>query len=176
MTLNISARSALYRTVDSVERALEHLYRNRYARFESVLTTITGDRETARDAVQEAFALALARRRQYRGEGSLEAWVWKIALRRAAGLRMRTDRPLPLELESALPGPESDPALAAGLRRLSARRRLFVFLRYFADLSYQEIAEISGVSRGTVAATLAQARAELADALRSEHSASGMVR
>ena len=40
-----------------------------------------------------------------------------------------------------------------------------VFLRYFADLSYSEIAEIVGVSEGTVAATLAQARATLRTAL-----------
>jgi DNA-directed RNA polymerase specialized sigma24 family protein len=40
-----------------------------------------------------------------------------------------------------------------------------VFLRYYADLSYAEIAEACGVSEGTVAAALAQARAALADAL-----------
>jgi RNA polymerase sigma factor (sigma-70 family) len=36
-----------------------------------------------------------------------------------------------------------------------------VFLRYFADLSYSEIAEVVGISEGTVAATLAQARSAL---------------
>jgi DNA-directed RNA polymerase specialized sigma24 family protein len=40
-----------------------------------------------------------------------------------------------------------------------------VFLRFYADLSYAEIAEACGVSEGTVAATLAQARGGLADAL-----------
>lgn len=40
-----------------------------------------------------------------------------------------------------------------------------VFLRYFADLSYEQIAEVCDVSLGTVAATLAQARSELAGAL-----------
>ena len=43
-----------------------------------VLTTVCRDREAARDAVQEAFAVALGKRRQYRGEGSLEAWVWRL--------------------------------------------------------------------------------------------------
>jgi RNA polymerase sigma factor (sigma-70 family) len=47
------------------------------------------------------------------------------------------------------------------VRALPPRRRLVVFLRYFADLSYAEIAVIAGVSEGTVAATLAQAHGEL---------------
>jgi DNA-directed RNA polymerase specialized sigma24 family protein len=40
-----------------------------------------------------------------------------------------------------------------------------VFLRYFADLSYAEIARLCGIEEGTVAATLAQAHAELKLAL-----------
>jgi DNA-directed RNA polymerase specialized sigma24 family protein len=36
-----------------------------------------------------------------------------------------------------------------------------VFLRYFADLSYAEIADALGVAEGTVAAALSQAHAEL---------------
>jgi DNA-directed RNA polymerase specialized sigma24 family protein len=43
-----------------------------------------------------------------------------------------------------------------------------VFLRYFADFSYEEIAEVCGVRAGTVAAALAQARAELGQAVRKE--------
>jgi DNA-directed RNA polymerase specialized sigma24 family protein len=41
-----------------------------------------------------------------------------------------------------------------------------VFLRYFADLSYAEIADACGISEGTVAATLAQARAALHEEIR----------
>jgi RNA polymerase sigma-70 factor (ECF subfamily) len=47
------------------------------------------------------------------------------------------------------------------VRVLPPRRRLVVFLRYFADLPYAEIAAIAGISEGTVAATLAQAHEEL---------------
>jgi RNA polymerase sigma-70 factor (ECF subfamily) len=64
--------------------------------------------------------------------------------------------------------PELDPALAAAIRALTPRRRLFVFLRYFGDLSYDEIAQACGVSRGTVAAALAQARTELAAVLETQ--------
>jgi RNA polymerase sigma factor (sigma-70 family) len=129
---------------------------------------VTADREAARDAVQEAFALALARRRQWRGEGSLEAWIWKIALRRAGRSRRRFSKQDPDQVELTVPEHELNAELAAAIRTLPPRRRLFVFLRYFADLSYDEIAESCGVSRGTVAAALAQARGELASLLRAE--------
>jgi RNA polymerase sigma factor (sigma-70 family) len=147
--------------VDDVERALEQLYRNRYARFEGVLATMTRDREAARDLVQEAFAIALARRRQFRGQGSLEGWVWKIALRLAAGLRPTSTKSLPERLDPGIAELALDAPVADAIRALSPRRRLFVFLRYFADLSYDQIAEACGVSRGTVAAALSQARTEL---------------
>jgi RNA polymerase sigma-70 factor (ECF subfamily) len=154
--------------VDDVELALEQLYRSRYARFEGVLATLTHDREAARDVVQEAFAIALARRRQFRGEGSLEGWVWKIALRLAAGLRPTSPKPVPERLDPAVPDLVLDAPVGEAIRTLSPRKRLFVFLRYFADLSYDQIAEACGVSRGTVAAALSQARAELGDFLGEE--------
>jgi RNA polymerase sigma-70 factor (ECF subfamily) len=153
--------------VDDVEQALEELYRSRYRTFEAVLATVTRDREAARDAVQEAFAVALARKRQFRGEGSIEGWVWKIALRLASG-RHRRRRMEGERLDPVMPELDLDPALAAAIRMLAPRRRLFVFLRYFADLSYEQIAQACGVSRGTVAAALAQARAELAAVLEDE--------
>jgi len=95
--------------------------------------------------------------------------VWKIAFRVALEGRKR---PHALSLQdSADPGlldPEHDPELDAALRRLSPRRRLIVFLRYFGDFSYAEIAAACDVSEGTIAATLAQAHAELRTALITE--------
>jgi len=162
--------------VDDVDRSLEQLYRTRYARFESVLATVTRNREAARDVVQEAFAVALARRKQFRGEGSLEGWVWKIALRLAAGLRPSPAPPLPEQLDPAVPERVLDTHVADAIRALTPRRRLFVFLRYFADLSYDEIAVACGVSRGTVAAALSQARSELGATLEGERTAGGVSR
>jgi RNA polymerase sigma factor (sigma-70 family) len=69
---------------------------------------------------------------------------------------------------AAIPTPERDPALAQALQGLAPRRRLVVFLRYFADFSYTEIAALCEISEGTVAATLAQARADLSKALTTE--------
>jgi RNA polymerase sigma factor (sigma-70 family) len=69
---------------------------------------------------------------------------------------------------AALPEPERDPALAAAVATLPPRRRLIVFLHYFADLTYHDIAEACGIAEGTVAASLTQARAALLEALEEE--------
>jgi RNA polymerase sigma-70 factor (ECF subfamily) len=144
--------------------SIEELYRSRYASFRGGLAALTGSYDTARDVVQEAFAQALRDREQYRGEGSLAAWVWRIAFRVA--IRSRSDGQRELTLDelvavTQLPSPERDPLLAEALKRLSPQRRLIVFLRYFADLSYAEIASLCEISEGTVAATLAHAHSDL---------------
>lgn len=146
---------------DTVAR-IERLYRERYVRFRNGVAPVTGGHETARDAVQEGFARALRASRQYSGRGSLEGWVWRIVLRTALEQRGR-EKAAPLgEVEAHLVEPERDPALAEALLELPPKRRLMVFLRYFADLDYATIAEACEVKEGTVAATLAQARKSLA--------------
>jgi RNA polymerase sigma-70 factor (ECF subfamily) len=158
-----------WKQVDERAEAIELLYRERYGRFRDGVATITGDRESARDVVQEAFARALRKRRSFRGEGSLEAWVWRIALRTAREHVRRGGRAsLNGSVPAALHEPDRDPVLAEALRSLPAKRRLIVFLRYFADLSYAQIAELCDVSEGTVGATLAQARAALEEQLQEE--------
>jgi RNA polymerase sigma-70 factor (ECF subfamily) len=123
---------------------------------------VTGSEESARDVVQDAFAQALRKRDSFRGDGPLEAWVWRIALRLAFASRQSLDGgALPESAEPALVDAQLDPELAVALRRLPPRRRLLLFLHYFGDLSYAEIAEVCGISEGTVAATLAQARNDL---------------
>ena len=147
--------------MDERARSIEAVYRARYANFRKALATITGSWESAHDVVQEAFAEALAQRASFRG-GSLEAWIWRVALRtayrRAGGENASANG---AAVEPMVVEPERDPHLAAALRRLPPRRRLIVFLRYFGDLSYADIAAACGISEGTVAATLAQAREEL---------------
>ena len=144
------------------ETALEQLYRDRYRSFRDILAGVVGSHELAREVVQEAFARALREQRKFRGDGSLEAWVWKIALNVALKQRRELRRQWQLdEEEQAIHGPAPDDDVRAAVRSLPPRRRLVVFLRYFADLSYAEIAGIAGISEGTVAATLAQAKEEL---------------
>jgi len=148
--------------------AIEELYRSRYASYRGGVTALTGY-DAARDVVQEAFAQALRDRKDFRGDGSLAAWVWQIAFRTALRTRTKDGRELTLDefVETApVPRDERDPELAEAVRGLAPRRRLVVYLRYFADLPYAEIASLLDISEGTVAATLSQAHAELLDQLR----------
>jgi RNA polymerase sigma-70 factor (ECF subfamily) len=156
--------------VNETAAAIERLYRTRYVRFRNGVAPVAGSYEAARDAVQEGFARALRSSRQYSGRGSLEGWVWRIVLRTALEQRKPHERQeVSLdEIDATLVDPERDLTLSAAVRTLPPRRRLIVFLRYFADLPYQAIAEALDVDAGTVAATLAQARQELAVILDNE--------
>jgi RNA polymerase sigma-70 factor (ECF subfamily) len=149
--------------------ALEQLYRDRYTQFWNGLAALVHDDDLAHDVLQEAFARALRSRETFRGDGQLAGWVWRIALRTAyEHRRPRRDVSIGEWLDPSLPEPERDPALAAALRRLPPRKRTIVFLRYFADLSQEEIAVACGIARGTVAASLAQAHAFLLEQLKPE--------
>jgi RNA polymerase sigma-70 factor (ECF subfamily) len=143
-------------TADEIER----VYAERYAPFRRAVAAIVGGEERAHDAVQEGFARALAKRRQFKG-GSLEAWIWRIVIRQAYDLRERPVLVLEDAFDPELVLSENDPELAEAIRRLPSRRRLIVFLRYFGDLSYEQIAELLGISAGTVGAALSQAHDEL---------------
>jgi RNA polymerase sigma factor (sigma-70 family) len=144
--------------------AIEDVYNRRYAGFCRGAAALVG-RDLAHDVVQEGFARALRRRRQFAGSGTLDGWVWRIIVRAAIDARRR-----PSSYQSDWPSTEAyesdrDPELVAAIRSLPERRRLVVFLRYFADLSYSEIADACSMAEGTVAATLAQAHADIKDAL-----------
>jgi RNA polymerase sigma-70 factor (ECF subfamily) len=138
---------------------LESLYRARLPEFRRVAAAIVGDRELGCDAVQEAFASAVRKRRNYRGVGTLEAWVWQIVVNAARDGRRRRE---PVAL--AAPSSNGDaPMLPLGL--LTDRQREIVFLHYYADLDYGAIADALGISPGTVGATLTTARRALREAL-----------
>jgi RNA polymerase sigma-70 factor (ECF subfamily) len=154
--------------VDETAAAIERLYRERYTRFRNGIAPVVGSYEAAHDAVQEGFARALRASRQYSGRGSLEGWIWRIVLRTALEHR-RPGKELPLDdVDPVFVQPERDFALAAAVQALPPRRRLVVFLRYFADLPYSTIAEALEIDAGTVAATLAQAKESLAAILDEE--------
>ncbi|MGH3137522.1 MAG: RNA polymerase sigma factor [Gaiellaceae bacterium] len=141
---------------------LEALYRSRYDVFTRVAASVTGDSERARDAVQEAFATAVRKRGSFRGEGLLEAWVWRIVLNAALSDARRSTPVVDYDEPAAANGhPEEDAELRVMLARLPERQRTAVFLRYYADLDYVAIGEALGIATGTVAATLNSAHTAL---------------
>ena len=102
---------------------LEALYRSRFDVFERVAAGVTGDPERARDAVQDAFATALRKRRSFRGAGPLEAWVWRIVLNAARSQARRRVPAVSYDEPGAVNGhPERDDDLRAALALLPVSR------------------------------------------------------
>ncbi len=156
--------------VGATEAAIEEVYRRRYASFLRLGYALLADTERARDAVQETFAAALRERRSFRGEGSLDGWLWQTMLntcRQEQRRRARLGGGDPPEQQSN--GHASEwPELRAAIAALPERERQVVFLRYYAGLGQDEAAQVLGVRPGTVAATLNHARRKLRAALESE--------
>jgi DNA-directed RNA polymerase specialized sigma24 family protein len=136
---------------------LEALYRAKLPEFRRAAAAIAGDEEAGRDAVQEAFAAAVRRRRSWRRRGPLEAWVWRIVVNKARDARRR--RPKAIEPSPTVNLPH------VPLESLTERQREIVFLHYYADLDYAEIADALRISVGTVGATLNAARKTLRTAM-----------
>src|SRR5712691_3376525 len=137
---------------------IEMLYRTRFRAFLRVATAITGSRESGSDAVQDAFLNAVRGRQQYRGEGRLEAWLWRVVVRSALKARRRSREPSSARPEeeciSTNGRPDDFDDVRAAIARLPERQRLTLFLRYYADLDYLTIANVLHVRPGTVAAAL----------------------
>ena len=135
---------------------LEALYRAKLPEFRRVAVAIAGEREAGHDAVQEAFAAAVRKRRTFGGRGPLEAWVWRIVVNRARTAVRHGDRFLdePDKVVAADREASDWADLRVAVAALPERQRLVVFLRHYADLDYQGIAETLQIERGTVAATL----------------------
>jgi RNA polymerase sigma factor (sigma-70 family) len=141
---------------------VEQVYRREFDRFLRTAAAIAGDVEGGRDAVQEAFASAVRNREQFRGDGPLEAWLWRAVVTRAHNERARRP-PVAVDIAESDDGPipEPDDALRAAVSALPERQRHVLFLRYFADLDYRSIGRALGIKPGTVSATLNQAHAAL---------------
>jgi RNA polymerase sigma factor (sigma-70 family) len=149
---------------------IESLYRARYRQFLRVATAIVGDEAAAHDAVQEGFALALKERRSFRGEGSLEGWIWRVVFNAALAARRariaRREGPESIEAVASRNGHVDEVGVRAWVAALPERQRLAVYLRYYADLDYRAIAAALDVEVGTVSATLSAAHRALRRSLK----------
>ena len=147
---------------------LERIYRAGYGRFLRVAVAILRDEQLAEEAVHDGFVRALRHGRGFSGRGSFEGWLWRIVVNEARRRLVRERRAVltaPTALieaaAAASNGHREAGALEALVADLPERQRLVLFLRYYADLDYEAIAEALGVKPGTVAATLHAAHASL---------------
>lgn len=144
----------------------------------SLARFIARDAAAADDIVQESYLRAFRSFARYRG-GDAKSWLlaivrncsydWSKSHRRSAG-GTEAD---PEELADAVQeGPEDSAArdsdikkVRAMIRRLPEPFQQTLVLRELEELSYREIAQVTGVPLGTVMSRLARARQMLADDL-----------
>ena len=136
------------------------------------IARLTGSVEAAEDAVQEAFCRLWERRRSWRGEGSVNGLLFRLARNSAISAHRREDaearaasvvgEAMPPHHEIAeMPNDQLRAALERAIAELAPRRREVFLLRVVHDLSYKEIADVMGTSTQTVANQLSTAVREL---------------
>jgi RNA polymerase sigma-70 factor, ECF subfamily len=151
---------------------------------------ILGDRGQAEDATQDTFIKAYSAFGQYQG-GSFKSWLLRIATNRCYDMiRSERRRPAasldaqPVESEptwSTEPGTENPDSFANrsqlsehlehALQKLSYEQRTAVILFDIHGYRYEEIAEITGASLGTVKSRISRGRIRLREILRANEGA-----
>jgi RNA polymerase sigma-70 factor (sigma-E family) len=136
---------------------------------------LVGDRATAEDVVQDAFAGLHAHWSELRDSTSALAYArgavvngCRMVQRRRSVTRrvgIAPDPPI-WSAESAAMVREDRREVVEALQRLPGRRREVLVLRFYLDLSDAEIAQIMGISQATVRSTAARALSALAELLR----------
>jgi RNA polymerase sigma-70 factor (ECF subfamily) len=157
-----------------VECYQDHLY--------ALVARMVPDRDQASDAVQEAFFSAYRNLRSFRG-GSVRSWLSRIAINAAMDQqrlkKRRPSQPYPeLEDDTWQPpaGPEADPerialhgergrVLAAALASITPDQRHAIVMFDVEGYDYAEIAELTGVSLGTVKSRIHRGRLALRELL-----------
>jgi RNA polymerase sigma factor (sigma-70 family) len=141
---------------------------------QAVAYLILRDRAEAEDVVIETLLTAFDRGGEIREERALRAWLLRVATNEALGHRRRTARLVRLDVvpdshEAGDLASESSNriALLDGVAGLPLQMRAAVLLRYYADLSVDEVAAALGKSPNTIKAQLQTAldrlRVHLAD-------------
>ena len=168
-------------------RALGDLFERHHARVFNTAYRVLGNASDAQDVSQDVFLHVADRIKSFRGDASLTSWVYRVTVNLAIDARRRASRRPALrtgvgegegrdvDSSSTRPGvaePAADPVAAAqrteaerrvhqALDRLSPKLRAVVVLRYFENLSYEELAEVLETGIGTVKSRLNRAHAAL---------------
>ncbi len=149
----------------NVDPGFEALYEREFASVYRAAFLLCGDRSTAEDAAQEAFARALVRWRRLEGQPWAAGWVMTTAMNSAR--RAMRKRPTPVDDPgSAATDHDGRMDVRDAIGRLPARQQEAVALHYLLDLSVTDTASAMGVTGGTVKAHLSRAREALGGWLR----------
>ena len=153
------------------EADFEQAFVDNYERLVNSLTAIVGDRELARDSVQEAFVKASTRWRKIRGYDDPMAWVRRVAINRSRDHLRATERRRRREQRVVDQSRQVDPvdsdAVDSAIRLhellagLPPQQRAAATLYYLEELPVDDIAATLGISGGAVKYHLNQARGAL---------------
>lgn len=157
---------SLFRQEGSKTRAFNELVRKYQQKVYWMVRKMVIDHDDADDVTQEVFIKAWNGIDSFRGESQLYTWLYRIASNESINFLNKKKRKLqvPLEdiereLESHL---ETDPLvdgdvielkLQKAILTLPEKQRLVFNLKYFEELPYDEISEITGTSVGALKAS-----------------------
>jgi RNA polymerase sigma-70 factor, ECF subfamily len=138
---------------------------------------MVGNETDAWDLAQESFLKAWRSIHRFQGRSSFYTWLYRITINVAIDSLRRKCRRSEVELDDAiplfLPGPgvncersEIREQVYAALAQLTPEHRAVIVLKEIEDLQYHEIAEILGISVGTVMSRIFYARKKLQSILR----------
>ena len=156
----------------------------------SLALKLLNDRGEALDVTQEVFLTIFRKIGSFRAECSLRTWIYRITVNQIASRNrwwrrrfwsQTTSLDLPshpnngtghLEVPGRAPSParecfsgELQVAIRDGFKALPYEQRVAVALRDVENLTYEEIAEITGASLGTVKSRIARGREKLRELL-----------
>src|ERR1044071_1903849 len=173
----VSDRELVASAVSGLDGCFEELVRRYQRPISAYVYRMVGDYESALDLTQEIFIKVYNSLRRYRSEFKFSTWIYKIAhnsavdhLRRTSTreqslLREFDGEQYDLPVESSRPSPEQESERAERraeieqvVRGLPTAYKELVVLRHSHDLSYDEIAEVTGLPLGTVKNRLFRAR------------------
>lgn len=152
---------------DHAQRRMFELYRSRIL---SLMIRMTSDRDEAEDLLQDAFMRVLSRIGDFRGESALGTWIHRVAVNEALQKLRRKRRRKRIfdEAVEEISKPvthHEDPSRRMDVRdaieELPPSMREMIELRYYDGMTYEEIADELGMSKGTAGARLHKARERL---------------
>ncbi len=154
-------RAIIQRVLAGDTEAFGILVDRHYERCARIAYRILGNREDAEEAVQDAFLRAFRALSGYEDRERFVAWVTRILVNQCRTLRAKTDRREAMfsddldpdyaaHHDSAATSTECWPDLDRALAMLPPEQREAVVLRYTDDLSYEEMARVTGAGESAL--------------------------
>lgn len=160
---------------DGDMRAFEHLYRRTSDRVYSVCLRMSGDSDRATELVQDVFVRVWEKLPSFRGDSQFTTWLHRLTVNLVLQERRSRGRREAREIGSAdlerfgraarrsMPGTRVD--LERAIAALPDKARRVLVLRDVEGFKYDEIAQMTGVTLGTVKAQIHRARGLVKEAL-----------